>query len=48
MNIKNIDTFLTLKCIDKLASVLLEYISFDKKLMEEILAQKEKFVAKCM
>ena len=38
LEIKKIDTFLTLKCIENLIMILIEYIQLEKKLVEEVQA----------
>jgi hypothetical protein len=47
LDVKKIDTFLTLKCIDILITTIMEFILIEKRNMEEIGKFKEDLFLKC-
>ncbi len=48
LDIKKIETSLTLKCIEYLINLLFEFSQLDKNVVGEVLKQKETFVMKCI
>ena len=48
LDIKHIDTFLTLKCIENLIILLNEFLQSEKNLTHEVLQKKEPFLMKCI
>ena len=48
LDIQKIETTLTLKCIDLLIQILLEFLVLDKHIVNEITKHKETFTLKCI
>jgi hypothetical protein len=47
LEVKSIDTFLTLKCIENLITTIMEFLLIEKKNQDEVYKQKEDLFLKC-